>query len=154
MKTINQVITQTDNGKKPNESTARWPKRTEVLVSALFVRFADLYGDLAQSKGLSIKREGSSEYTREFQLWCMKLKDLKDEDFAQGIENIEADIAHNSNIGKKSYPPNYAEFIGLTQRKPQTQPAIYRSWAGLPAPTMTVEQRKEKMSELRSKLGL
>jgi hypothetical protein len=120
----------------------------------LFVRLADLYGDLAKSKGLSIKREESNEYTREFQLWCLKLKDLKDIDYAQGIENIEADIAHNANIGKKSYPPNYAEFIGLTQRKPQTQPAIYRSLAGLPAPTMTVEQRKKKMQQLRNQLGL
>ncbi len=144
---INQII-ETVNEKKPQESTARWSKRTEVLVSALYVRFADLYGDLARSKGFEIRRENSTEYTREFQLWCLKLKELDDAKFANGIEQVEKDIAKNAAEGKPSYPPSYAEFIGLANRKAEVSHPSHRSWAGLPKPTMTDEARKEAMRKL------
>lgn len=147
MQHVNQII-EKGNGQKPQESTARWSKRTEVLVSALFVRFADLYGELAKSKGFEIRRENSKELTREFQLWCLKLKDLEDQHFANGIEQLEKDIAKNAIEGKQSYPPSYAEFIGLANRTTQVSHPSHKSWAGLPKPTMTVEARKAEMKKI------
>lgn len=144
---INQII-EKGNGPKPQESTARWSKRTEALVSALFVRFADLFGELARSKGFEIRRENSTELTREFQLWCLKLKDMDDAKFANGIEQVEKDIANNAAEGKPSYPPSYAEFIGLANRKAEASHPSHRSWAGLPRPTMTDEARKEAMKKV------
>lgn len=147
MNHINKII-ENASERKPQESTARWSKRTEVLVSALFVRFADLYGELAKSKGFEIKRKGSTELTREFQLWCLKLKDLDDAQFVKGIEQLEKDIAKNAIEGKQSYPPSYAEFIGLANRTTQVSHPSHRSWAGLPKPTMTVEARKAEMKKI------
>ena len=147
---INKII-EIVKGQRPTESIARWNKRTEALTSALFVRFADLFGELARAKGFEIKREGSSELTREFQLWCLKLKDLNDQQFVNGIEQLEKFIARNAEEGKPTYPPSYAEFIGLCNRK---SVQIHKTWAGLPAPTMTHEARAKAMQELRGKVGL
>ena len=106
---INKIIKQ-GSEPKPQESTARWSKRTECLVSALFVRFAD-----------------------------------------NGIEQVEKQIARNAEKGEKSYPPSYAEFIGLANRK-ETPPASHKSWAGLPAPTMSLESRKSEMQKILNML--
>lgn len=144
---INKII-ENANEKKPQESLARWSKRTEVLVSALFVRFADLYGELARSRGFEITRTNSKELTREFQLWCLKLKDLTDAQFTNGIEQVEKDIAKNAAEGKPSYPPSYAEFIGLANRSNQVSHPSHRSWAGLPKPTMSNEARKAEMQKI------
>jgi hypothetical protein len=80
-------------------------------------------------------------------LWCLKLKGLDDAQIANGIERVEKQIARNAEKGEKSYPPSYAEFIGLANRK-ETPPASHKSWAGLPAPTMSIESRKEEMRKI------
>lgn len=112
------------------------------------MRFADLFGELARSKGFEIRRENSTELTREFQLWCLKLKDMTDEQFTNGMEQVEKDIAKNAKDGKPSYPPSYAEFIGLANRKDEVIHPSHRSWAGLPRPTMSDEARKEQMRKV------
>jgi len=120
----------------------------------LFARFSDLYGALAQSKGLEIYREGSSELTREFQLWCLKLNDIDMEGIARGVEALENQIIKNSSNGEKSWPPSYAEFKGLCI-KPAAK-ACHKKHIniGLPAPKMNDEERKERMNKLRGSFGL
>jgi len=118
----------------------------------LFARFSDLYGNLAQSKGLEIYREGSSELTREFQLWCLKLDDIDMEGIARGVELLEKRIITNSSQGVKSYPPSYAEFKGLCI-KPAAK-ACHKMHVALPAPTLSNEDKKDRMAALRKGMGL
>lgn len=73
---------------------------------------------------------------------------MTDEQFTNGMEQVEKDIAKNAQAGKPSYPPSYAEFVGLANRKDEAIPPSHRSWAGLPRPTMTNEARKEQMRKV------
>ena len=118
----------------------------------LFARFADLYDSLARSKGLEIKREGSSEYTREFQLWCLKLDDIDMQGIARGVELLEKRIITNSSQGVKSWPPSYAEFKGMCIKP--AEKAAHKDYIPLPAPKMSDEERKERMKKLRGDLGV
>lgn len=129
----------------------QWSAQTESLVLALFVRLADLFGELAKAKGLVIESEKGG-YTREFKLWCTKLNDLNIEEVTRGIENLEKRIeeAYRENI--KSYPPSYSEFRGLCFCGRNL--SKYRSWKGLPKSVMSNEERKAKMAELRKNLGI
>ena len=114
------------------------------------MRLSDLYGELAASKGLELHRNNSSELTREFQLWCMKLSGVDASGFKSGVDSLELQIEDNASKGIKSYPPSYAEFKGLCCQ-PETK-AIHRSWAGLPKPTMSNDAKKTKMAEILGRL--
>ena len=121
---------------------------TQKAILALFARFSDLYGELAKSKGLEIYREDkfgklSSEFTREFQLWCLKLNDLEMDDIARGVEVLEKRIEINSTQGVKSWPPSYPEFKGMCIKP--AEKASHRDYIPLPAPKMTNEERKDRM---------
>jgi len=123
----------------------------------LFARFSDLYGELAKAKGLEIYREDkfgnlSTEFTREFQLWAMKLDDIDLESFKRGVENLEKRIEENSKNNEKSWPPNYCEFKGMCHKS--AVKAMHRTWKGLPSPQMSNEDKKGKMAELRKNMGL
>ena len=119
----------------------------------LFARFSDLYGALAQSKGLEIFREKNpNEFTREFNLWCLKLNDIDMQGIARGVEALENQIIKSSSKGEKSWPPSYAEFKGLCI-KPASK-ACHRMHIALPAPTLSNEDKKDRMANLRGNLGL
>ena len=154
MKHVNNLIKHIpkDSTSKPNKPLARWKPETQKAILALFARFSDLYGELAKSKGLEIKREGSSELTREFQLWCMKLDDLDMDSIARGVEVLEKRIETNSTQGTKSWPPSYPEFKGMCIKP--TEKACHKDYVPLPAPKLTNEDKKDRMKKLRGDLGL
>jgi hypothetical protein len=154
MKSVNDLIKliPTDNTSSQRTHSNRWSSNTQKAILGLFARFGDLYGELARSKGLEIKRENSSEYTREFQLWCLKLDDIDMKGIARGVELLEKRIIANSSEGVKSWPPSYAEFKGMCI-KPAAK-AAYKDYVPLPAPKMSDEERKDKMLEMRRKLGI
>ena len=119
----------------------------------LFARFADLYDGLARAKGLEIFRENNpNEYTREAQLWMLKLNDIDMQGIARGVEALENQIIKNSTQREKSWPPSYAEFKGLCI-KPASK-ACHRMHIALPAPTLSNEDKKDRMANLRGNLGL
>ena len=154
MKNVNNLIKHIhkDNTSKPKTHTCRWSSNTQKAMLGLFARFGDLYGELARSKGLEIKREGSSELTREFQLWCLKLDDIDMEGIARGVELLEKRIITNSSQGVKSWPPSYAEFKGLCI-KPAAK-ACHKDYVPLPAPTLSNDEKKDRMAALRKGMGL
>lgn len=122
------------------------------MVLGLFARFADLFGELARVKGLEIKNN-EGEYTRTFQLWCKKLSDLRPDQIANGVTNLERRIEETVKNGEKVWPPTYPEFRGLC-RLSTTEKQIYRTWKGLPVPKMTPEEKKAAMKKLRGETGL
>ena len=122
------------------------------MVLGLFARFADLFGELARVKGLEIKNN-EGEYTRTFQLWCKKLSDLRPDQIANGVTNLERRIEETVKNGEKVWPPTYPEFRGLC-RLSTTEKQIYRTWKGLPVPKMTTEEKKAAMKKLRGETGL
>jgi hypothetical protein len=107
-----------------------------------------LYGSLAKSQGLEIYREDklgklSSEFTREFQLWCLKLNDLEMDDIARGVQVLEKRIETNSTQGVKSWPPSYPEFRGMCIKP--AEKASHKYYIPPPSQKMTNEERKDRM---------
>ena len=119
----------------------------------LFARFSDLYGALAQSKGLEIFREKNpNEFTREFNLWCLKLNDIDMEGIARGVGNLEKQIEENAANGKQSWPPNYCEFRGLCRLG--VKRAIHKTHVALPPPILSDEDKAMRMKDIRKRFGL
>ncbi len=125
---------------------------TQKAILALFARFSDLYGNLAKSQGLEIYREGSSEFTREYQLWCLKLDDIGMEGIARGVDLLEKRIITNSSQGVKSWPPSYAEFKGMCIKP--AEKAAHKDYIPLPAPILSNEDKKDRMAKLRGDLKI
>lgn len=120
------------------------------MILGVFARLGDLFGELAHSRGLDI-HDIDKNYTREFKLWCKKLDHLGADDIAVGIFTLESRIAEASSEGEKSYPPSYAEFIGLcTQEKSWVRSTFKR----LPPSILTSKEKKERMKLLRRGFGL
>ena len=119
----------------------------------LFARFADLYDGLARAKGLEIFRENNSnEYTREAQLWMLKLNDIDMQGIARGVEALENQIIKNSSKGEKSWPPSYAEFKGLCVIS--AKKAAHKIHVALPPPILSDEEKAMRMKEIRMRFGL
>ena len=155
MRQVNNLIKRIpkDSTSKPKTHTCRWSSNTQKAMLGLFARFGDLYGELARSKGLEIFRENNpNEFTREFNLWCLKLDDIDMEGIARGVELLEKRIITNSSQGVKSWPPSYAEFKGLCI-KPAAK-ACHKMHVALPAPTLSNDEKKDRMAALRKGIGL
>lgn len=95
------------------------------LVTLVFGRFADLYHNKCKSHGLLIflteKDEAIGRYSDTFHVWCHKLKHLDQDRVAYGVKRLEGQIAERSRYGEESWPPSYAEFVGLCEEKYQTR---------------------------------
>jgi hypothetical protein len=103
---------------------------------------------LAKSQGLEIYKLGkndepTNEFTREIQLWMLKLNDLEMDDIARGVQVLEKRIETNSTQGVKSWPPSYPEFRGMCIKP--AEKASHKDYIPLPAPKMTNEERKDRM---------
>ena len=122
------------------------------MVAGLFARFADLFDGLARAKGLEIK-DSKGNYTRMFELWCKKLSDLRPDQIANGVTNLERRVEETIREGEKIFPPSYAEFRGLC-RLSTKEKRIHRTWKGLPKPQMTPEEKKAAMKKLRGELKI
>ena len=112
---------------------------------------------MARSQGLEIYKEDkdgkpTKEFTREFQLWSLKLDDIDVENFKRGVELLEKRIITNSSQGVKSWPPSYAEFKGLCIKP--AEKACYKDYVPLPAPKLSNEDKQDRMKKLRGDLGL
>ena len=118
-----------------------------------------LYKGLAKNEGFIIYRtdklgKPTSEFTREFQIWLLKLNDLSSEDIARGAKKMEEQIVKESSEGVRSYPPSYATFKGLCTKPASKACHKMHINIGLPAPKMNDEERKERMNKLRGSFGL
>lgn len=72
----------------------------------------DLFGDLWTNKsGDQCDEQGSYQPT--FLLWCRKCDGLKPTEYTKGFEQLEVNCRLALKLGKKCYPPNYAEFVGM-----------------------------------------
>lgn len=116
-----------------------------------------LYKGLAKNEGFIIYRtdklgKPTSEFTREFQIWMLKLNDLNPEDIAMGARRMEEQIVKESSEGVKSYPPSYATFKGLCVRP--VSKACHKQHVALPPPTLSNEDKKDRMAALRKGMGL
>ena len=159
MKQVNDLIKHIakDSTSRQQTHTNRWSLNTQKAMLGLFARFSDLYGELAKHKGLEIYREDkfgvlSSELTREFQLWCLKLNDIDMQGIARGVEALENQIIKNSSKGEKSWPPSYAEFKGLCVIS--AKKAAHKIHIALPPPILSDEEKAMRMKEIRMRFGL
>lgn len=81
-----------------------------------------LFRNKAKSEGLipyaSPAHEQRAEFTDTFKLWCVKLKDLRVEDFAVGTLAMEKQAEETYKYGdekgrREMWPPSFAEFRAL-----------------------------------------
>lgn len=91
-------------------------------VAALFARMAALFRSKARAEGLIMfaneHHQKAGIFTDTFKLWCVKLKDLRVEDFACGTIEMEkrAEEIYKSGDEKgrrEMWPPSFAEFRAM-----------------------------------------
>ena len=114
----------------------------------LFELLADLFQNKCKSSGIEI-HDQDGNYTKTFERWCRKIHEagLNREDLARGVKNLECRVRDSVRTGNEIWPPSYSEMIGYCQqRKIKPYERVITS--------MTCEQQKKRMKELRRVSGL
>jgi hypothetical protein len=114
MKTAHQLASTSlpVSGSKPSKPSQTWSEQTEKFMILAFTRMADLFGPKCKAHGLEIRDERGN-YTEPFKLWCRKCNGLTPTQITNGMRRVEFDCAKRAQAGDESWPPSYAEFIGL-----------------------------------------
>jgi len=134
------------------------PEQTSKDLSAAYMRIMfELFEALAKllqgrSKGLEIG--DAPHYTDTFKTWCRKLHDaqITKQEMRLGLKKLEEREEEKGRGGKDVYTPSYAEFIGMC-RSSNVRPE-HKPYIPLPAPTMSNEDKKERMKKLMGDMGL
>lgn len=83
-------------------------------------------------------------HSENFKLWCRKLDNLSDEDFARGFEQLEFMLKEAGREGRELWPPSYAEFLGYCEKPVGAAIAAYKPFMpGLPEPKEHRQKRRE-----------
>ena len=152
MKQINEVIklSQIQSADRPTEqginSSLPDVEYVEIILD-LFEALADLFQNQCKAQGLMIF-DDDDNYTRTFEKWCRKLFEagITRKDMRRGMSHLEAAVRDSVRTGNEVWPPNFSAFIG------HCRPKVGKMWKGLPAPTMSNEDRKEKMKAVLDNL--
>ena len=117
------------------------------IILDLFEALADLFQNQCKAQGLMIF-DDDDNYTRTFEKWCRKLFEagVTRKDMRRGMSHLEAAVRDSVRTGNEVWPPNFSAFIG------HCRPKVGKMWKGLPAPTMTNDERKEKMKAVLDNL--
>ena len=117
----------------------------------LFEALARLFQGQCKAQGLEIKDE-AGQYIDTFKTWCRKLHEagLTKDDMRAGMKHLEEKARDAVRVGNDIWPPGYAGFIGHCKAKKQRVPLYQR----LPPPTLSIEDRKKRMADLRKELGI
>lgn len=126
--------------------------RLRKLILALWERMTNLYGHKWMSQEGPHTMENGSPSTA-YLLWCRKLENLSEDDFARGFKQIEFLVKEAARQGDELWPPSYAGFIGYCE-KPHGEIA-YRYFPRLGLTNKTKRERDriialEKIKEIRS----
>ena len=57
------------------------------------------------------------KYSDSFMLWCRKTEHLTDDQWSYAFESLEREIVKNKQAGDQSWPPSYAEFAAMANKK-------------------------------------
>ncbi len=88
-------------------------------MAVLWMKMGDLFNNLWISReGEICDKEGI--YLHGFLLWCRKCNGLSPREYKKRFEQLEEKCRLAEQAGKKCYPPNYAEFIGMCTQSPET----------------------------------
>lgn len=104
-----------------------------------------------RNKALDYQIHDGADYSEDFKLWCWKLNELTPAQFRQGVELMEYQEQQGRRTGDETWPPSYAGFIGLATMRVGPPKGTYER---LPPPTLSKEERKEEMVDLKAGLGL
>lgn len=82
-------------------------------MAELWVRMEELFPNLwVATNGLP------NPNNSKFETWCRKLSDLTNRDFGLAFKTLEGRVADAAQAGEKTFPPSYAEFLGLSKGRP------------------------------------
>ncbi|WP_444959690.1 hypothetical protein [Microbulbifer sp. VVAC002] len=93
----------------------------------------------------SEEAERNGVYGEDFMLWARKTRNLSDKDWARGMENVEHRNTEAARNGEASWPPNYAEFLGLCLPAPGS--AAHKDFEPLALPDKNAQDRARKSGE-------
>ena len=85
--------------------------RQKRLVSALWAKMSFLFPNKWESSQGELVVDGVP--SEGFLIWLNKTSELTDDQWKLGVESLEKLVERNSTNGKESWPPSYAEFLGL-----------------------------------------
>jgi len=136
---------------KPEQKSSKPSSDYILIMLDLFEALARLFQGQCKAQGLEIKEE-DGKYTQTFQTWCRKLyeADITKDEMRAGIKHLEESCRDAVRTGNEVWPPGYAGFIGHCR----AQKERYHFLKRLPPPTLSLEERKKRMNELRGKFGL
>lgn len=101
---------------------------------------------------------GGADYSEDFHLWAKKTAHLSDTAWQRGIEAVEYRNQEAARNGKTdSWPPNYAEFIGMCQPAPGSAALKPFKPLALPdgqAKAKAREKGAEELAKMRAELGI
>lgn len=122
-----------------------------LIILDLFEALADLFQNKCKAQGLEIF-DSDDKYTRTFKKWCRKLheSDITRKDIRRGLTHLEEAVRDAARSHNEMWPPDFASFIGHCQAQKERG----KLWKSLPKPTLTDEQKKERMKKLRGDLNI
>ena len=142
MQTFNQALANS-SGRTTRSTPQPLAPRQEQMLLALWKRMTQLYGHKWSSQHPLMD---GAEYSEDFRLWAKKTAHLSDSAWARGMEAVEhrnKTAAQNGQLD--TWPPNYAEFVGMSEPAPGS--AAHRPFEKLALPDKSEQERAHKAGE-------
>ncbi|WP_299947777.1 hypothetical protein [uncultured Microbulbifer sp.] len=145
MKTITQALA-TASSRSTHKSTPRsLEPQHEKLLLALWKRMTQLYGHKWSSQHALYDSEADKAagcYSEDFMLWAKKTQDLSEMAWRRGMNYVEYRNQEAAQQGEfDSWPPNYAEFVGMCIPIPGSQ--IFRAFEPKKLPDQSAQERSK-----------
>ena len=143
--------------REPGSNAKKYlPKPRQLkLVSALWQRMSQLFPGRWESNQGSPKAGGS--FSENFLFWSKKTERLTDEQWRRGFDKLEFNVKQASKDGKVSWPPSYAEFLGMCESCPGWSMHKKNDPIGLPEPKQArkgrVKEGRKQCANILSILG-
>ncbi len=156
MKHVNQLI-KAKQAELDNKQLTPESKSTELsadyikIMLDLFEALGRLFLGKCKLADLEIHDE-KGNYTDMFETWCRKLFEagITKADMRRGMAHLEEAERDAVRVGGELYAPSYAAFIEHCR----VQKDRHKLYQRLPAPTISNEEKKERMKALRQEQGL
>ncbi len=119
---VNQSVEnlRSQNGAQNRPQSYKPESRQVTLINALWDRMEQLFRHRWSSAEGEKFKDG--QLTQNFLMLCRKTEELTNEQWRRGFDQLEKRVSDAARQGDESWPPTYAEFVGLCQEHKEQQP--------------------------------
>ncbi|WP_299947582.1 hypothetical protein [uncultured Microbulbifer sp.] len=143
MEPIRQALETASSSNTARSTPQPLEPRHEALLLALWKRMTQLYGHKWSSQHALYDSEADEIagcYSEDFMLWAKKTQDLSEMAWRRGMNYVEYRNQEAARQGEiDSWPPNYAEFVGMCIPAPGEH--IFRAFEPPKLPNKTAQER-------------